>query len=759
MREFVCYILLWIFITIPARAQPGGNLQGRVLDEAGIPMVGANVYLPQLERGTVSDTNGGFLLEGLPPGTYILQVSFMGHETHVQRIATGSGFVTVILSPGLITGDEVVISGGRHSTQHRNAIKIEMIPASRMEREGYVNLIDGIASLPGVDLLSRGGAVSSPVIRGLSTSNILVLVNGFRMENYQFSANHPYLVDEGGLEQVEVIKGPASLLYGSDAIGGVINLVEEKPADPGSVAGDARMKYFGNTAGIEGGLGVKGNMGPLVWGLGGACRSHMDYTDGKGERVVNSRFNSGSMKTHAGIRTARSMHRLHYEYQKWKPGMAGEEAGNLVGVNSRENEFWYQDLDNHLLMFRNRFFLDPFKLQVNLSYQHNRRMLITDEPESPAVHMRLNTFSYEARSNMVSSDKSEFCLAFQGMSQSNRNREAPNRVLPDYFMNDLALFGMYQHDFPDQVHFQVGLRMDNRFLNVPEQEKSSHSHSDNHAENDSAQTEDRMPELDRYYGNVSASIGITWELAEGLLFRGNIASAYRAPSIAELTQDGEHGLRYEQGNRDLRSQRNYELDASFHIHREIILLDLAAFYNFIHDYIYLGHTLDTTDEGMPVYRYLQGDARIYGFECVLEVLPVPWLSIKAAYNQTRGELVSTGNLPFIPQNRLRSEIRWQPVRLLKKAGLYLKIGSELALAQHHPSANEQPSDAYHLLHAGAGISASLGNRSITFDLMVNNILNTAYTDHLSVLRDQGYYNRGRNITLSLMLPFRFPKAP
>ncbi len=747
LREILSSILLWILIVVPGKAQPGGMLEGKVLDESGTGLIGANVYLPQLERGTVSDTGGGFRLDKLPAGTYLLQISYVGYATQTLYISPGSAPLTITLTPRLITGDEVVISGGRHSTQHNNAIKIEMVRAGQLEKVGSANLVEALAIIPGVDLVSRGGAVSTPVIRGLSTSNILVLNNGFRMENYQFSADHPYQVDEGGLEQVEVIKGPASLLYGSDAIGGVINLVEEKPAPPGSTAGDARFKYFGNTSGIEGGLGAKGGTGPFIWGLRGAYRSHMDYTDGRGEVVYNSRFSSGSLKSYVGIHGSKSMHRLNYEYQQWKPGMANEEAMILVSRRGRNNEFWFQDLDNHLLMFRNRFFRDPFKLQANFSYQHNHRMLITDDADHPAVDMKLNTLTYEARGNLVASDISEFTLAVQGISQINRNQDAPGRVLPDYRMNDLALFGLAQHDFPNRIHLQLGLRFDNRFLHVPEQEKSSHSHG-----GDSVHTEELMPGLDRYYGNVSGSFGITWELSDGILIRGNIATAYRAPNIAELTQDGVHGLRYEQGNRDLLSQRNYEIDASLHLHRETFLIDLAGFYNFIDHYIFLGHTADTSAEGMPVYRYLQNDAKLFGFECSLEILPVPWISIKAAYNQTRGRQATGDNLPFIPQNRLRSEISWHPTHLLKTGSLYLRIGSELALAQDHPSVFESPSEAYHLLHAGAGFSIPLKGRLLTLDVIVSNLLNTSYMDHLSMLREWGFYNRGRNITVSLILP-------
>jgi hypothetical protein len=125
------------------------------------------------------------------------------------------------------------------------------------------------------------------------------------------------------------------------------------------------------------------------------------------------------------------MHRLAYEYQQLKPGMTNEASETLVQTYERWNEVWYQDLDNHLLMSRNQFFRDPFKLQANFSYQHNHRRLIVKEQDHPNVNMQLGTFSYELRGNLITSDVSEFNLAQQGPAQTNRNNAAENRVLPD----------------------------------------------------------------------------------------------------------------------------------------------------------------------------------------------------------------------------------------------------------------------------------------------------------------------------------------
>jgi len=756
MRHFKAFFILLLTLSSQLDAQDTYRIEGIVLDENEMALLGANVFLPEIERGGITDIDGIFTIAGLPTGRFIIQVSFIGYETDVSSVQVGADLelIEISLHTATITAGEVVISGGRHSTQHENAIKIELLKGNELKQISSPNLIESLAELPGVDVISGGGSVTTPVIRGLSTSNILLLNNGFRMENYQFSADHPYLVDGTGLEQVEVIKGPASLLYGSDAIGGVINLVQDKPAPPRSILGDADLRYLSNTAGLESNLGIKGNQGPVTWGIRGGYRSHKDYLSGDGETVPNSRFNGGSLKSHIGVRGKQNMHRLAYEYQQLRPGMTNEETGAMVQNNDRRNEVWYQHLDNHLLMSRNQLFLDPLKLQANFSYQDNHRRFITTETDHPDVDMQLSTFSYELRGNMVTSKVSEFTLALQGLSQANKNNEAENRVLPDFRLNDLAVFGLVQHDFENDVHLQVGFRFDNRFLVAPEQEATGHSHEEEPEQpGEPGHMDELMPALNKYYGNVSGSLGVTWQMADGFLLRGNLASAYRAPNVAELTQDGEHGIRYEQGNRDLQSQRNYELDASMHFHKEHIMLDFAAYYNLIDQYIYLDHSADSTDEGLPIYRYVQNDASIYGLEGIVEIFPIHWLSLKAAYNYTRGKKLSTSdNLPFIPQNRLRSEIRYMPAGILKNGKVYFYLGNELAFSQDHPAPLETTSGFYHLLHGGAGISFPVSGRSLSLGIKVRNLLNTSYIDHLSTLKPLGYFNMGRNIVINLSIP-------
>jgi len=724
------------------------TISGIVTDENEQPLPGANVYIPEFEKGAITGLNGRFEIVDLPSAKFMIQVSYMGYKTYLENVTINTGFkdLGIKLQPSILTAKEVVISGGRHSTQHENAIKIELLKKKDLRQLKTPTLIEGLTYIPGVDMISKGYGVVTPVIRGLSTSNILLLNNGVRMENYQFSENHPYLVDETGLERVEVIKGPASLLYGSDAIGGVVNLVQEYLAPPQTITGDINLKYFSNTAGYSVAAGVQGTHNRLTWGMRGGVKSHKDYIDGHRELVPNTRFNGNTLKSYIGFRTSRSSHQLNYEYQKFRPALSNEESSNLVNIHTRDNEYWFQDLDHHLISLSSQWFSDPLKFMLKASYQQNFRRLFTVNPEQASVHMQLHTFLYESRINYKSSDISEFIFSIQGLSQKNINHEAPNKVLLDYYMNDIAVFGLSQHDFTNRMHLQLGFRFDNRFIKVPEQLKAGYNHQGDQEEN-------LLLKFSKYYGNISSSIGLTYELAEGFLIRGNIASAYRSPNLAELIQDGIHGIRYEQGNRHLKSQRNYELDASAHFHREKIMLDLAWYYNFIDRYIFLSYTSDTTDGGFDIYRYVQNDAVLYGFEGLIEYVPIKWMNLRSSYNYLRGRQQSGGNLPFIPQNKLRFDIKLINSRMINKSKIYVNLGIEFADRQDYPSLFETVTDPYTLTHTGAGFSFPWSGQEVNIDIFVRNLFDVAYVDHLSTLKSLGYANMGRCIIASVHVPF------
>ncbi|MEA2041130.1 MAG: TonB-dependent receptor [Bacteroidota bacterium] len=732
------WIIIILFVMINQLSFAQNSIKGKVTDKINheaLPF--ANVYVPAQNKGTLTNESGEFILTNLPKGEIKINVSYVGYKTIIKTIFADNTetILNIEMEPALLQTEEVVISGGTYSTQHENAIKIELIKSSEITSVGSPTFIEAIAGVPGVDMISKGTGVAKPVIRGLSMTNILMLNNGVKMENFQFSENHPFLIDEFGVESIEIIKGPASLLYGSDAVGGVINVIKEKPASTGKIIGDYNAQYHSNTQGVVSNIGIKGSSKSFFWGLCGGIKSHTDYRDGSGNYVPNTRFNETGFKANAGINKSFGLFRLYYDYNQPKLGMSVGDAIPLTTENGRENKFWFQDLSNHMISSRNKLFFRKYKIELNTSYQMNNRRLQTDEsmPHFEMINTDLNTWSYEVKTYLPSTANSEYIVGLQGSNKTNRNNEAPVHVIPDADVNDFSVFGLAQYTFFKNLKTQAGIRYDFRSISTEAEANEVAVHME--------------------YENISASLGATYNTNKNILFRANIASAYRTPNIAELTQDGMHGTRYEQGNPNLKSQRSYEADVSTHFHSKYVMVDISGFYNRINDYIFIAPTNDTIASGDKIYRYSQTNSGIYGGELTIDVWPVDRLNFKTSYAYLIGKQDNRNYLPFIPQNKLRFEFKFQNQTLAFLKKPFLKIGGLWASKQNNPAMFETKTDRYFLLNAGIGTNIKWANQTVSLSVQANNLLNEIYIDHLSTLKEIGYYNIGRNISVNIKIPF------
>lgn len=735
-KNSLYYILVILLVMASQILAAQNNLIGKVTDTSNKPLVYANVYLPEQNKGAQTDEKGNYVLTNVPQGNIKIQFSYVGYKTVIKTIHTDGSkqTVNVALKPSPMQTGEVVVSGGTYSTQHENAIKIDLVNSQTLVSAGTPSMIQALTQIPGVDMISKGDGVAKPVIRGLSMTNILMLNNGVKLENFQFSENHPFIIDEFGVDRIEVIKGPASLLYGSDAVGGVINVIKEKPAPAGKIIGDYNMQYHSNTQGIVTNLGIKGSTNSFFWGLRAGMKSNKDYADGNGFRVPNTRFNENSLKAFAGFNKSFGVFRVYYDYNRPKLGMCVGDAVPLVIENGRGNKYWHQDLTNQIISTKNTLFLGNYKVDVNAAYQMNNRKLQTDstKPSFDMVDMQMNTLSYEVKTYLPSNVGSEYIVGIQGANKTNRNQGAPNHVIPDADVNDFSVFGLAQKTFFEKLKTQAGARYDYRHITTVE--------------------ETGKPAVDVNYGNVSGSVGATYDITDQFLLRANLASAYRTPNIAELTENGLHGTRYEEGSSDLKSQRNYEADLSAHFHSDNLMVDISGFYNWIKNYIYITPTADSIG-GYRVYRYSQTDSKIYGGELSLEYLPLDWLDLKASYSYLIGKEISGEYLPFIPQNKWHWEVNFKKDKLSFLQHPYVRMGGLYAAAQNHPAMFETASDSYFLLNAGIGADLKVKNQTFNFSIVGNNLLDEVYIDHLSTLKDMGYNNMGRNISFNIKIPF------
>jgi len=591
-------------------------------------------------------------------------------------------------------------------------------------------------------MISKGSGVSKPVIRGLSMNDILVLNNGVRFENYQYSDHHPLGIDEFGIEDVEIIKGPASLLYGSDAIGGVINFIKEKPAPVDSIIGDYNMQLFSNTLGMSNNLGIKGASKKFFGGIRVGQKTNADFLQGGGAFAPNSRFNEMSIKTNTGYTDKIGTFKLFYDFNNQKLGLVEDEAIEEITERGRENNIWYEELNTHLLSSQNKLYLGKFKLDVNSAYQ-NTELIHFGEVDVYEIQMKLATLTYEAKLHLPSKENSEYIIGFQGFNQTNTNlNDREIKLLPNATTNNYSAFALLQYTFPGKLKLQTGVRYDYKSISTQ-------------AIGIPADTMKYRAALDKYFGSFSGSFGATYNLSEKLLFRANFAAAYRTPNLAELTSNGQHELRYEIGDHNLVPENACETDLSIHYHKDNFTFDLAGFYNIINNYIFISPTGDITTSGINIFRYKQTNSALFGGEAGLHFHPKPikWLHFETTFSSVIGKQENGDYLPFVPANKLRFELRAEKKKLLFLQKSFISVNTCTAFNQNNAASDETTTSGYTLLDLSIGGNIKVKNQLTSVSISANNLLDKKYIDHLSTLKEVGFYNPGRNIALNLKIPF------
>ncbi|MHC1708626.1 MAG: TonB-dependent receptor [Bacteroidales bacterium] len=742
------YFIACIYIIMYYTSFSQNKISGIITDINKLPLPGATVYIPDINKGTITNAKGYYELLNLPSGKIKIQYSFVGYSTHIETVElSGPGSaMNISLKETAIETEEIVISGGYSSSQHDNAVKIELLKLNPMELRATPNFSEILTKIPGVDMISKGSGVSKPVIRGLSMNDILILNNGVRFENYQYSSHHPLGIDEFGIEDVEIIKGPASLIHGSDAIGGVINFIKEKPAAVGSIIGDYNLQLFSNSLGITNNLGIKGTSKKFYGGLRIGQKSNADYLQGNNEYVPNSRFNEMSFKANAGYTTRTGSFKLFYDFNNQKLGLVEDEAVEEIIKRGRKNEIFYQEFNTHLLSSQNKLYLKDYKLEFNTAYQ-NTELTHFGEANIFEIQMKLATLTYETKLYFPSKKNSEYILGFQGFNQSNTNvNDMEIKLLPDAITTNHSVFGLIQYPLMENLKLQSGIRYDFKSITT----KAIGLPPD---------TMSYRPDIGRSYRSFSGSAGATYNQSEELLFRANFAAAFRTPNLAELTSNGQHELRYEVGDKDLVPENSYEADLNIHYHKDNITIDVAGFYNIIDNYIFIAPTGDSTATGISIYTYRQSNSFLFGGEAGFHIHPrqMDWLHFAGTFSTVSGKQANGENLPFIPASKLNMEIRAEKEKLFFIHHPYFTVNSSIVFDQDKAAPEESTTSGYALFDVSMGGRLKLQNQLLSISISANNIFDRVYIDHLSTLKEVNYFNPGRNLTITLKIPFGITK--
>lgn len=709
-------------------------LSGQITHKATSEPVFVTVHIPKLDKGAVTDAKGKYEILNIPDGIFEVVVVGLGFTGYSEKIQFENGenrILNIALSPSAIEIGEIVVSTGFHKLQSENVMKVEQISADKLERFGVMTIAQGLKNVPGVNVVSTGASIDKPVIRGLSYNRILTYAQGVRIENQQFGDEHGLGVNGAGIESVEVIKGPASLLYGSDAMGGVLYFNPEKFAPAKETHADFSSNYFTNTLGHAHTIGVQSSLQRFQFLARGSYAAFSDYKGGDDVRISNTRFYENDIKLGSRYIHDAFKSEVRYNYNYSVLGFPDDSPSQTI---SKKVNLPFQEIENHILSIDNTIYLQKSTIDLKVGYILNDRKEFEDESEDAELALKLQTLNYDVKYHFSVKEKFETIAGIQGMFQKN---EAGGEayLIPGASIADFGVFATTHYHLP-KLDLQAGLRYDLRQLRT--HYNILHLHEG----------------FERLFNNATAAMGGRMDFSKALVGRLNLATGFRAPNLAELASMGVHEgtNRYERGSSSLKKEQNLQIDFSLEYTKEHVEVFANTFYNVIDNYIFLAPSGQQLS-GFAVYDYLQQDATLYGGEAGFHIHPHPLdkLHFESSFEMVVAQLQNNDYLPLMPAHRIKNAMSY-----LFKDGKYRKktevfIALETTLNQNRPGNFESKTGGYTLLNTGMETDLSIKKVNLKIGISATNLTNKKYIAHLSRFKEEGYLNMGRDIKMSLKL--------
>lgn len=617
------------------------------------------------------------------------------------------------------------------------------------------NLVDAVGHLPGLSQISTGAGISKPVIRGLGYNRVVVVDQGIRQEGQQWGDEHGLEVDEEGVHSVEVLKGPASLMYGSDAIAGVMILHPEHPLEEGTMQVKVGSQYQTNNGLYDYRVGFAGNTKGFVWNwhfLDKAAHCYKNKVDGY---VPGSFFKERDIQGMLGINRGWGHSWLRFSRVSFTPGIT---EGELVGSNFDGKSYGivspFQKVLHYKAISDNAWYFGDGTLKAVIGYQQNYRREFEEE-ETPELAMRLHTVNYDIKYLHSLPHDWKIATGVGGMWQRNIN-QGEEYLIPDHHLLDIGVFATAEWQY-QKWHFSGGARFDNRHLKT------------------TSLTEEgvlRFEALSKNFTGITGSLGVVWNVTDRINLRLNAARGFRAPTVSELSSNGVHegSIQYEIGNPELKAEKSTQLDLGFDYTSHYVSLQASLFTNWINDYIFLARLPYETD-GYRTYQYREGDARLMGGEVSVDVHPINPLHFENAFSYVRGIQLDqpdeAKNLPMMPAPKWTSDIRYEFPNFAKNhcRRTFLAFGMEYNFRQNKFYAvdnTETATPSYALFNLSAGMDLHIfGHNCIELTFSCQNLFDKAYQPHLSRLKyvdtgsltgRQGISAMGRNFCFKVSVP-------
>ena len=664
---------------------------------------------------------------------------------------------------------EVVVSTPFKESLKNNVMRVNKLSLNDINLSN--NPVLSFDKIPGLSAITTGPGILKPVIRGLSGNRVVTFTQNIRFENGQWGEEHGIEINPFGTQSVEVIKGPMSVLYGSDAIGGVIYISPDSFID-GNPQVEFGSLFNSNFSGFTNNLGLKGSVGGINYIVQGSYVDNGNFSTPEGE-VENTFFENTDFKVALGYSSDKFISELRLNYSETNIGIPHGEEHDDHDENGdddhdddddhdedrdedhEDEEPEFQALENTLISWKNTFiFNNKSELEITVGHTINDRKEFGgddeehddhdddgddddhgdddhdedhdedhDDHDGEGAHLaaELKNTSIDLKYLISSSEKTEFVFGSSLQFQDNVNY-GEEELLPDASKNDFGLFGL-AHFHGKVWDLMIGLRTDYRRI--------------------------QKSQFDETYSSLTTSLGLKTDLGNSGILRLNFSSGYRAPNLSELFADGvHHGTsRYYVGNQNLNEEKSSQIDFSISTFGSNSEFGFDLFANSLKDYIYLNPTGEEMDE-FPVYSYVQDDANIFGGELYYNrQSSLDWLSYETSLEFLRGEKSNSDVLPFIAPLSLKQSFNLEFNNSSFELEAVLK-GKKENVAQF-----ETKTDSYFLLNLSGTYDVEFLSNDLKIGWSINNLTDKLYFDHMSRLKTMGIHEMGRNISVGINYQF------
>lgn len=798
MRKLVMLIAGMSMFLCNLYAQKGNTLTGTVTGENNQPLSGAVVLLSPVYATTITDTDGVFTIEGLDEGKYQVSISYMGYKSLADSV-TVSGNVSEVfmMDVAAVSLQEVVVTDNYYEVRKREeSLNIEIVNDDFLRQNLGGSLMNTLERLPGVTALTIGSGQSKPVIRGLGFNRVVVVENNIKHEAQQWGADHGLEIDQYAIERIEVVKGPSSLMYGSDAIGGVIDLKDRDIPAQNSFGGAVDLS--GKTNNDFGGASVA--LFARKKHLYAKMRvSVIDYGDYKVpvDSVDIYSYRAALYRNHLR-NTAGSEANMHFTFgiikNRFQSKITGSSINSKSGFfanahgleprnvdtalhdhSSRDIQMPYQSVSHFKITSNSIVQWKKSGLEMDLGFQRNFR-----EELSPYVQhgymppLFPDTLSFDSGlerqfEKYVFSGNwkfryqwSEKTMINVGVNSEYQDNSISGRgfIIPEFNSLSLGSYLLAKHKLNELNYLQAGLRYD--FGHVETTEYYDWFPSPVVIDGDtSMENLMRAPHLNRKFSSFSWSAGYNYN-PDNWAIKVNIGKSFRMPTAKELAANGVdfHMYRYVVGRDDLSPEISYQLDAGIEYSSKQFAVGTTPFVNYFSNYIYLNPSPDhdrTYGAGHQKFYHTESKVFRYGGEVHAHYKPLESLQLgiigEYVYSiQLSGEKRGY-TLPFSPPPSAIFNIKYQRQNLKFLSGAYLTVDYKVAAAQKNIVPPEEVTDGYQVINLGIGGDVKIRNQKISFSMQVQNLLNNTYYNHTSYYRLINIPEPGRNFIINLSLPF------